>query len=260
MNELILSLRNFSLRIAILLMFVLTLVIGLWGIIGGGSMKITGVVGAVTIALVYITFAVHAIDNDDKAVKVSYVMLAAYAVSLLNALMNWGDYPDFAGMIFSGDSVEDWAYGVAQASAPYSLLANVLIAGALIWGIRDVNKKFTIAWIVALIGQGVTCIGAFVLFSGSYDFGVYTSINNIGSVFGGIMIVILLFTGGRAKQQTAQTLRPSAEMTAQPQPPAAPSAGQPGRMEMLVRLKELLDSGVLTQEEFDEEKRKILNG
>lgn len=261
MNELILSLRNFSLRIAILLMLVLTFAVGLWGVIGGGGMKITGAISAVTFAIVYTTFAVHAIDNDDKAVKVSSVMLAAYAVSLLNALINLGDYPDFTGIMFGGDSAESWAYGIARASAPYTLLMNVLITGALIWGIKDVNKKFTVAWFVALIGQGVTSIGAFVLLAGSDNYDVYSSINNIGSVFGGIMIVILLFTGSRPKRQTAQPLHPSAKIPVQPQQPASSSTEQQSRKtEMLVRLKELLDSGVLTQQEFDEEKRKILNG
>ena len=127
-------------------------------------MKITGVISAVTIALFYTTFAVHAIDNDDKAVKVSYVMLAAYAVSLLNVLINTGDYPDFTGMILGGDSVESWAYGVVLTSAPYSLVMNLLMMGALIWGMKDVNKRFSIVWLIALIAQGISCIGILILY------------------------------------------------------------------------------------------------
>jgi hypothetical protein len=50
---------------------------------------------------------------------------------------------------------------------------------------------------------------------------------------------------------------------AQPQyaapPPAAPAAGGSDMMAELTNLKSLLDSGVLTQEEFDAQKQKVLN-
>jgi hypothetical protein len=49
------------------------------------------------------------------------------------------------------------------------------------------------------------------------------------------------------------------EAAADPNPdPAAPSADQ--SMEELTKLKGLLDSGVLTQAEFDAQKQKILQG
>jgi membrane protease subunit (stomatin/prohibitin family) len=51
-----------------------------------------------------------------------------------------------------------------------------------------------------------------------------------------------------------------------PPPPAAPAAAAPAatsatdRIEALKNLKELLDSGVLTQAEFDAQKQQVLNG
>ena len=52
-----------------------------------------------------------------------------------------------------------------------------------------------------------------------------------------------------------QTEQPAAEQQTEPAA-AAPSAGD--SMEELTKLKELLDSGVLTQAEFDAQKQKIL--
>src|SRR3954451_24475523 len=49
---------------------------------------------------------------------------------------------------------------------------------------------------------------------------------------------------------------PAAPMAAAPPPPAAPSSAD--RVKALTDLKGLLDSGVLTQSEFDSEKTKIL--
>lgn len=277
MNNLILSLRNFSLRAAVAIAFVLTIVVGLWGIIGGGGMKITGVISAVTIALVYTTFAVHAIDNDDKAVKVSYVMLVAYAVSLLNVLINTGDYPDFTGMILGGDSVENWSYGIALASAPYTLLMNLLMTGGLIWGMKDVNKRFSIVWLIALIAQGISCIGILILFTDNSRYDLYTIFNNISGAFAMLLVVVLLFMGGRSltpvlpKGEGGDTVKPDVlpqplKSSLQPslQSPQTSQTVADGdamteKTKRLFELKELLDSSVLTQTEFDSEKKKILN-
>ena len=259
MNNLILSLRNFSLRITILLTFVLLIVVGSCSIGSSGGMKITAVLTAVASALMYMTIAVHSIDDDDKAVKVSYVMLFAYVVSLFNALTrDFPDIGDFFSIMFDEGGIEGWTYNFCRAAAPYALLMNVLMTGALIWGIRDVNKKFTVAWYVALIGYGISCISTFLLFSDNCDYGVYTSISNVGNFFGIMQFVILLFIGGRTKRQTAQSLCVSSEIPVDSRQPAEPTRQQDW-MEGLASLKELLDSGVLTQEEFDEEKRKILN-
>jgi len=45
-----------------------------------------------------------------------------------------------------------------------------------------------------------------------------------------------------------------------PPAPAAPSAGGSDMVTELTNLKSLLDSGVLTQAEFDAQKQKVLNG
>jgi len=58
-----------------------------------------------------------------------------------------------------------------------------------------------------------------------------------------------------AEQQAAAEQQDAAEQEAAPVP-AAPSADE--SMEELTKLKELLDSGVLTQAEFDAQKQKIL--
>ncbi|HXB92605.1 MAG TPA: SHOCT domain-containing protein, partial [Puia sp.] len=45
--------------------------------------------------------------------------------------------------------------------------------------------------------------------------------------------------------------------TGRPQPPAS-SAIQPDKISQLRQLKELMDSGILTEEEFNQQKTKIL--
>jgi Short C-terminal domain len=61
-----------------------------------------------------------------------------------------------------------------------------------------------------------------------------------------------------AQIAATQAPPPPAPMAAAPPPPAAPSSAD--RVKALTDLKGLLDSGVLTQSEFDSEKTKILQG
>jgi putative oligomerization/nucleic acid binding protein len=65
-----------------------------------------------------------------------------------------------------------------------------------------------------------------------------------------------------ADLQATQGQQPTA---APQQPPSAPATGAPvasetERIEALTKLKTLLDSGVLTQEQFDAERQKLLQG
>jgi len=63
----------------------------------------------------------------------------------------------------------------------------------------------------------------------------------------------------RAEQQAAAAAPPPMA-EAPPAAPAAPEAAAPDSYAELMKLKELFDAGVLTQEEFDAEKAKILAG
>ena len=62
--------------------------------------------------------------------------------------------------------------------------------------------------------------------------------------------------------QLAEMQQPAPPAAAAPAPAAAAPAvmSQADRIEALKNLKELLDSGVLTQAEFDSQKQKLLNG
>jgi len=62
--------------------------------------------------------------------------------------------------------------------------------------------------------------------------------------------------GQQAQQQAAQQDAQAASQQQAPQ--AAPAESQDDKMAQLKQLKELLDSGVLTQAEFDAQKQKIL--
>ena len=60
--------------------------------------------------------------------------------------------------------------------------------------------------------------------------------------------------------QQAQQQAPQAAPPPPPPPAAAPAAGGTDIASELVKLKGLMDQGVLTQEEFDQAKQKLLAG
>jgi hypothetical protein len=62
---------------------------------------------------------------------------------------------------------------------------------------------------------------------------------------------------GLAAQQAAQRHDADTQLR-QAVPPAAPRMSERERLDSLARLKDLLDAGVLTREEFDAEKQRIL--
>jgi hypothetical protein len=66
------------------------------------------------------------------------------------------------------------------------------------------------------------------------------------------------------QQQRLEMLEAQQAMQAQQPPPAyaPPAQAAPAKpvSEQLIELKQLLDQGVLTQEEFDAQKRKVLQG
>lgn len=64
--------------------------------------------------------------------------------------------------------------------------------------------------------------------------------------------------GGAASPASTATPPPTAEAPA-PAAPEAPSS-EADRVDALTKLKDLLDSGVLTEEQYEAEKQKLLEG
>lgn len=115
MKEVILSLRKFSLRWSIVIVFAATFIVGLFSLFNGKSLGLTAIITSLTITLFYVTFAVQAIEKDEKAVVTSCIFMAAMLCSIGGSFRNFNESPDFDNMllgdVFGGnDSMQNWAY------------------------------------------------------------------------------------------------------------------------------------------------------
>lgn len=256
MKEAILSLRKISLRLTIVMMFVVSIAVGLFSLASGGSLGITGMVMAITIALFYVTFAVYAIEDDKRATITSYIFISAYIISMLGSFRAFNESPDFSSMIindflFGNGSVDSWAIQTVSTSAPYTMLMNILMLVGFFYSFRSVSKKFNVAWWMATIAQLVSTCGSFVILM-NYNYSTYTVCNNISGVIAIILMITLLCIGGKNKINNASAIQGVTYKSQNKNDITSKS-------QELIKLKELLDSGILTEEEFNNEKKKILS-
>ena len=260
MKEVILSLRKFSLRWAIAIVFAATLIVGLFSLFNGKSLGLTAIITALTITLFYVTFAVQAIEKDEKAIITSCIFMAAMLCSIGGSFKIFNESPDFGNMllgdVFGGnDSMQSWAYESVEISAPYTLLMNILMLVGFFISINNIKKKFVFAWWVAIIAQIVSTWGTFVVFSNS-DFSTFQTCNNATQIITFVLLIIILCIGGKSNITKNEVQEIKSEMSKHVSPEKDSIISKSGD---LIKIKELLDSGILTEEEFNNEKKKILN-
>ena len=258
MNNIILSLRNFSLRWLIVIYFIATIVAGISSVTGGKSLATTAIITAIGGIVLYMTFVVQAIKQDEKAVTISYIVIVANLISVVGSFNSFKESPDFASsmlndFLFGENSIESWVQSTVISNAPYSFGMSALMLAAFVYGRNYVIKKFNAVWTMSIITYAVFALEFLILFMGGIEgYAAYEKLNYVATGLSFIMMVMLWIAAKREKVQTIQ--QPS---HAAPQP--TPRSDMQSKSEQLIDLKKLLDAGVLTQEEFDAEKSKILN-
>ena len=191
--------------------------------------------------------------------------MAANIVSMISGFVGFKDSPDFANTItndiFSGNnplsSVEEWVAATVINAAPYTTIMNILMVIAWGLGLKHISKKFTLAWIMGMAAHIIAGIGSLLLFIyGILQYSTFNMLNTICSVITFIFLIALLTIND--KKETPNKKLEVKKVTSQ-EPVSVEQPKTLNKTEQLFKLKELLDSGILTQNEFDSEKKKILN-
>ena len=260
MNEYILKLRNINLRWLTIIFFVENIVLSIILTLSTDCLNWSFAVTAVMSIIIFVVLTVHAIEENNKALIVSYIFITAIIVELINAFSQFGDInvgsEAFSNDFFLGtNDVETQVVGILIKSAPIALFSNICSLAAFIYGVFHINKKYMLVWILFLFGYAISAYQAYLLVSGGIlNWESFSNLNSIMLLLSFVAIVILLIVGGKPQISQKSDVEKSVPTTTQ-----QTSINQDTLSKKLFQLKELLDGGILTQEEFDAEKKKILN-
>lgn len=267
MEEIIIRLRKFSLRWAIVIMLVATIITSILGNLSYELLKLATFILFIASSLFYATWCAQAVTNVKKAYRTLSVIIVT---SFLNTVWGLLSEPiDVERM----NSLNTQIYMSATSSYPTSLLQSLASAAAFIYSFSSVNQKYRLCWGGMIIIFLLTFMNLFVLVTGAatidgsgvFYHGVDTFINAnmIIGVLALILYIVLLIKGnnnsnGHMKITPFSPNNPhSATINAYGSTSNTMKIGD--QTQQLFKLKELLDAGILTQEEFNAEKSKILN-
>lgn len=267
MDEYILKLRGFDLRLALLIIFVSIIAIMVIFFKNDYNMGFGTGIMIVISTLYFITLVVHSIDRDDIALVVSKVSLGLCAIGFIASLMTYGDMPTFSNIdpfefLFGKSSIEVWTEGMTIKSAPASVLTGIVEIAAIWYLLRYINKTYRAVWIMLIIILAISTLAAFVLTLGGSDYLVFHKAISVWAIPLSIVQLAMIFKAASNEKKRTSVIKPqetyrptnTEESTTNPKDNATSD-----RTKQLFQLKELLDGGILTQEEFNNEKKKILN-
>lgn len=269
MEDIIIRLQKFSLRWAIVILLVVSIGTSLLGSMSEGVMKFASLILFAASSLFYATWCAHAVTDIKKAYRTFSIIIV---VSFLNTV--WfllSETKDMDGM----RSMNAQIYMTITSSYPTQLLQSLASAAAFIYAFSAVTKKFRLCWGGMIIILLLNFMNLFVLVTGDatisdfevYYHGVdtYLNANMIIGILTLILYIVLLVKGGNDPIDDAEINLSSENVSASHSATINSSNSTTNtskfqdNAQQLFKLKELLDNGVLTQEEFESEKAKILN-
>lgn len=149
-----------------------------------------------------------------------------------------------ASMFATGISLA--SYNGSNSALMICIGAPIMVLGAVGWGIK---KSFPAARIVNIVGACFTSLWFWISF-----FSMASAKNTFAIPFFLLASSMVLFVVGLVKIEATK----EEDVPAPTQSEGEAKNPTPEDLSMLVKYKELLDSGVITQEDFDKAKKKIL--
>ncbi|MCH5175565.1 MAG: SHOCT domain-containing protein [Prevotellaceae bacterium] len=202
--------------------------------------------------LIYTTFVSQAVSNDDKAVVTAWIVIVANIVSLIGSFLVFGD-SDYGMQNYGQDFAK---LNMALKTYPYTMITSLISIAGMLYSAKDVRQKFKVVWWIAILAFAVAGCGALSLSMSIFNYNTYETCAIITLVISLVFMIMLFYIGKQEaeEQQWSDAVATTASNKEQSSKLDVTNKGQE-----LMKLKELLDANIITQEEFDTEKRKILN-
>ena len=265
MDNLVLKIRELSLRYWVLISIALC-VFAILPLMGRNS--INGYIAALILGqlsgcLYLASLAAYAIDSLQKVKVALIIIMIGFAISVFgvyNALSGfWGGW---IGMVnaFTEIPMEEMVEYLTFSMATYNVIQNLAFIIVFIIGISSFNKRYIVPWVILMCVYILIFLNQILLNKEIFTYDEYTRFGSVTGVLSFIVMIVTLVIGGK-EIKNGHTLNGNTSTTGSDHSlqSTAISESFKSKSEALFQLKELLNSGVLTPEEFEIEKVKILN-
>lgn len=257
MDNVVLKIRELSLRKWMLISIGLTVLamLCLMGANNSNGYMASLFVGQCSTLVLMASFVAFAVSDVSKAKTLMIVIAIGVASALIGIFLAFsgfmGGWLDFCNS-FQRISMEELAEYNIVYSNTFLLIENAAMAGALFMGLSSINKRYMAPWVLLICFFVLSFFNLMFFRMETFGFGDYQRFNSVIGVLSFIALIWILMVGGEKDD-----MKPTESKVEK----AAPSSSDTilSKTETLLKLKELLDSGVLTPEEFEVEKNKILN-
>lgn len=217
--------------------------------------------GVASTLLINVSFTAYAICDDNKISTIVWMNIVGAVFGIIGIIMSFGgligSLIDFSSSISQIDLKELAEYYVHE-SAICQLIVYLIFVVAFAMGMSALKTRYKLPWILLLVFYALTAINLMLYKAKFYIFENYTVINNCLGLLSLTIIIILLVKGSKA--ENPEVVRTFDLSSSEKSDAKATNYYNTIRhkSDILIRLKELKDSGVISEEEFQSEKTKIL--
>ncbi len=246
------KIRELSLRKWILISLGLNVLAILCVIVSGNyaGFRLSLITGQLSTLLFVTSLAVYAVNSMSKVKVILIIAAAAFLIYM------YGMFDAFSNrwVVFSEVPYHELTEYYSEQIYVYTLVQNLALAAAFVVGIFSLQSRYRIPWIIFTLIFALSFLNALFYAEHTFSVGDYNRFTLFIGLLQLVGLVMALVKGGKNV-----TVNESPALASESRYCSSASAALISKSESLFKLKELLDSGILTTEEFEAEKAKILN-
>jgi len=244
MNQIITKLKGkniVAIYLVFLLLSILTSLTSIVGALFGGVAKVFSLLIVPFALYLHWTFASKAILEEEVAVKALKFFLAGAVLSfVINSLSL---FQSFSLMYTLGYTLY-WIITIAP---------GLIYIGAYVFGLKSLNDEYKTAWYLAIVYQTLSVI--FILNSVLIE----SNVLGIIAIPSSLVVLILLIINLNKAQKQERVIATNSSYNNNYRSVSSSNNEMSNTIEAINKIKALYDSGVLTEEEYLAEKKKLIN-
>ncbi|MDE6535813.1 MAG: SHOCT domain-containing protein [Muribaculaceae bacterium] len=254
MDKIIQKINELSLRKWALIAIGLSLLatVGILTLKSFAAFRMNVVFGQLSTLVLLSSLSVYALKDVNKAKTLIIIAFASFLISM------YGMYDAFN----DNEWIVNWKYAhyeeildhYINTIPAFLMIQNLIIAVGFFIGVSNVKKQYKTLWWIFTCVFVLSFLNVFLYSTEVSSDTDYARLNIIISVLQLISLIILFVIGGKANSNDTESVQDDVKND------TPPNISIASKSEALFGLKELLDANILTQQEFEDEKAKVLAG